>query len=389
MITRLNEIRRSHPALTDLASIRFHNTDNPALLCFTKTDPTGAGAPVLVVVNVDPFSDHSGRVDIDLAAIGLAYGSEYDLVDRLGGETHRWVGNDNYVELSPVGHRCTRLHRAPPSTSKDQHDPSIDSEHPHPLRTADWFRDAVIYELHVRAFADSNGDGIGDIDGLTSRLDYLADLGITAIWLLPFYPSPGRDDGYDIADYYTVNPDYGTKRAFKRLLDAAHARDIKVITELVINHTSDQHPWFERARNAPAGSKWRDFYVWTDDPEKYSDARIIFQDFETSNWTWDPVAGQYYWHRFYSHQPDLNFDNPAVEKAVLDVLDYWLDMGVDGLRLDAVPYLFEREGTYVREPARDPRRPEAHPRPHGRQVRGPHAARRGQPVARRRRGVLR
>ena len=214
-----------------------------------------------------------------------------------------------------------------------------------PARTADWFRDAVIYELHVRAFADSNGDGIGDIDGLTSRLDYLADLGITAIWLLPFYPSPGRDDGYDIADYYTVNPDYGTKRAFKRLLDAAHARDIKVITELVINHTSDQHPWFERARNAPAGSKWRDFYVWTDDPEKYSDARIIFQDFETSNWTWDPVAGQYYWHRFYSHQPDLNFDNPAVEKAVLDVLDYWLDMGVDGLRLDAVPYLYEREGT--------------------------------------------
>ena len=197
---------------------------------------------------------------------------------------------------------------------------------------ADWFRDAVIYELHVRAFADSNGDGTGDFDGLTSKLDYLSDLGITAVWLLPFYPSPLRDDGYDIADYRSVNPDYGTLRAFRRFLDAAHKRNIKVITELVINHTSDQHPWFERARRAPAGSPHRDFYVWTDDPQRYADARIIFQDFESSNWTWDPVAGQYYWHRFYSHQPDLNFDNPAVEAAVLDVLDHWLDMGVDGPR---------------------------------------------------------
>ena len=209
----------------------------------------------------------------------------------------------------------------------------------------DWFRDAVIYELHIRAFADSNGDGTGDFDGLTSRLDYLSDLGITAVWLLPFYPSPLRDDGYDIADYRTVNPDYGNLRAFRRFMDAAHARNIKVITELVINHTSDQHPWFERARRAAPGSAHRDFYVWTDDPTRYEDARIIFQDFETSNWTWDPVAGQYYWHRFYSHQPDLNFDNPAVEKAVLEVLDHWLDMGVDGLRLDAVPYLYERDGT--------------------------------------------
>jgi len=211
--------------------------------------------------------------------------------------------------------------------------------------SGDWFRDAVIYELHVRAFADSNGDGTGDFDGLTSRLDYLSDLGVTALWLLPFYPSPLRDDGYDIADYRTVNPDYGNVRAFKRFLKAAHARNLRVITELVINHTSDQHPWFERARNAPKGSSERDFYVWTDDPTTYADARIIFQDFETSNWTWDPVAGQYYWHRFYSHQPDLNFDNPAVEAAVLEVLDHWLDMGVDGLRLDAVPYLHEREGT--------------------------------------------
>ena len=162
----------------------------------------------------------------------------------------------------------------------------------------DWYRDAVIYELHVRAFADSNGDGTGDFTGLTNKLDYLADLGVTALWLLPFYPSPLRDDGYDIADYGVVNPDYGNMKSFKRFLAAAHERNLKVITELVINHTSDQHAWFQRARRAPAGSPLRDFYVWSDDPTKYADARIIFQDFETSNWTWDPIAGQYYWHRF-------------------------------------------------------------------------------------------
>ncbi len=211
--------------------------------------------------------------------------------------------------------------------------------------TSDWYRDAVIYELHVRAFADSNGDGIGDFGGLTSKLDYLADLGATAVWLLPFYPSPLRDDGYDIADYRVVNPDYGTMSSFKRFLAQAHSRNVKVITELVVNHTSDQHQWFQRARRAPRGSRWRDFYVWSDDPQKYSDARIIFQDFETSNWTWDPVAGQYFWHRFFSHQPDLNFDNPEVEETLLGLVDHWLDLGVDGLRLDAVPYLYEREGT--------------------------------------------
>jgi maltose alpha-D-glucosyltransferase / alpha-amylase len=210
---------------------------------------------------------------------------------------------------------------------------------------SDWFKDAVIYELHVRAFCDSNADGTGDFNGLTSKLDYLVDLGVTAVWLLPFYPSPLRDDGYDIADYQIVNPDYGDMRSFKRFLKAAHQRGLKVITELVINHTSDQHPWFQRARRAPKGSVERDFYVWTDDPSEYADARIIFQDFEASNWTWDPVAEQYYWHRFYHHQPDLNFDNPAVCEAVMGLLDYWLDMGVDGLRLDAIPYLFEREGT--------------------------------------------
>jgi maltose alpha-D-glucosyltransferase / alpha-amylase len=216
---------------------------------------------------------------------------------------------------------------------------------PVPTIDNDWFKDAVIYELHVRAFCDSNADGTGDFDGLTSKLDYLVELGVTAIWLLPFYPSPLRDDGYDIADYRIVNPDYGTMRAFKRFLGAAHDRGLRVITELVINHTSDQHPWFQRARSAPKGSVERDFYVWTDDPTGYADARVIFQDFEASNWTWDPVAEQYYWHRFYHHQPDLNFESPAVREAVMELLDYWLDMGVDGLRLDAIPYLFEREGT--------------------------------------------
>ncbi len=208
-----------------------------------------------------------------------------------------------------------------------------------------WYKDAIIYELHVKAFYDSSDDGIGDFKGLTKKLDYLESLGITAIWLLPFYPSPLKDDGYDIARYFDVHPDYGTMRDFKEFLREAHARGIRVITELVVNHTSDQHPWFQRARKAKAGSPLRDFYVWSDTPEKYKDARIIFTDFETSNWAWDPIAKSYYWHRFYSHQPDLNYDNPHVQKALLKVIDNWMNLGVDGMRLDAVPYLFEREGT--------------------------------------------
>lgn len=208
-----------------------------------------------------------------------------------------------------------------------------------------WYKDAVIYELHVRSFADSSGDGIGDFRGLTERLGYFEELGVTALWLLPFYPSPLRDDGYDIADYMAVNPSYGTLEDFQEFLAEAHKRNLKVITELVINHTSDQHAWFQRARRAPEGSVERDFYVWSDTPRKFEEARIIFKDFESSNWAWDPVAKAYYWHRFYSHQPDLNFDSPHVQKAVFEVLDFWLKMGVDGLRLDAIPYLFEREGT--------------------------------------------
>ena len=219
------------------------------------------------------------------------------------------------------------------------------SSDPRPNGVDAWFHDAVIYEVHVRAFADANGDGIGDFKGLTSRLDYLRDLGVTALWLLPFYPSPLRDDGYDIADYEAIHPSYGTMADFRQFLREAHKRDLKVITELVINHTSDQHPLFQRARKAAPDSPERDFYVWSDDPDRYKDARIIFQDTETSNWAWDPVANAYYWHRFFSHQPDLNFDNPAVHEAVFDALDFWLEAGVDGLRLDAVPYLYEREGT--------------------------------------------
>ncbi|REK19504.1 MAG: maltose alpha-D-glucosyltransferase [Planctomycetota bacterium] len=208
-----------------------------------------------------------------------------------------------------------------------------------------WYKDAVIYQLHVRSFMDSDGDGIGDFRGLTKKLDYLQDLGVTALWLLPFYPSPLKDDGYDIAGYTDVRDSYGTLGDFKTFVREAHARGLRVITELVINHTSDQHPWFQRARHAKPGSPERDYYVWSDTPEKYQDARIIFKDFEVSNWAWDPIAKAYYWHRFYSHQPDLNFDNPRVQRSVFEVLDYWLELGVDGLRLDAVPYLYEREGT--------------------------------------------
>jgi maltose alpha-D-glucosyltransferase/alpha-amylase len=208
-----------------------------------------------------------------------------------------------------------------------------------------WYKDAVIYQVHVKSYFDSNDDGIGDFPGLIAKLDYIASLGVNTIWLLPFYPSPRRDDGYDIADYRGVHTDYGTMADAKKFIAEAHARGLRVITELVINHTSDQHPWFQRARLAKKGSKARDFYVWSDSDEKYDGTRVIFIDTEKSNWTWDPVAGQFFWHRFYSHQPDLNFDNPQVMKAVLEVMRYWLDMGIDGLRLDAIPYLIERDGT--------------------------------------------
>jgi maltose alpha-D-glucosyltransferase/alpha-amylase len=223
---------------------------------------------------------------------------------------------------------------------------SITSPEPAPgPADALWYKDAVIYQVHVKAFFDSNNDGIGDFRGLTSKLDYIQDLGVSAVWVLPFYPSPLKDDGYDVADYTDVHPQYGTRADFRTFVREAQRRGLKVITELVVNHTSDQHPWFQAARRAPKGSKKRDWYVWSDSDEKYAGTRIIFTDTEKSNWTWDPVAQQYFWHRFFSHQPDLNFDNPNVLKAVFRVMRFWADLGVDGFRLDAIPYLVEREGT--------------------------------------------
>src|ERR1700759_4022816 len=208
-----------------------------------------------------------------------------------------------------------------------------------------WYKDAVIYQMNIKAFLDSNDDGIGDFAGLTSKLGYIRDLGVNTIWLMPFYPSPLKDDGYDISEYTNIHPQYGTLDDFRTMLGEAHRLGLKVVTELIINHTSDQHPWFQAARKAPAGSPERDYYVWSDTDQKYLGTRIIFVDTESSNWTWDPVAKAYYWHRFFSHQPDLNFDNPQVLEAVLRIMRFWLDMGVDGFRLDAIPYLVEREGT--------------------------------------------
>src|SRR3989441_2401295 len=208
----------------------------------------------------------------------------------------------------------------------------------------DWYKDAIFYEVHVKAFSDADGNGVGDFAGLTQRLDYLRDLGVDCLWILPMYPSPLRDDGYDIADFYGIHPGYGTVRDFQNFLDAAHARGLRVIADLVMNHTSDQHPWFQSSRAEPTGA-YGDHYVWSPTDRRYEDARIIFMDTEKSNWTHDPVRHEYYWHRFFSHQPDLNYDNPAVRKAMLDVMRFWLDRGLDGFRCDAVPYLIEREGT--------------------------------------------
>jgi len=213
------------------------------------------------------------------------------------------------------------------------------------LQPSLWYKDAIIYQVHIKSFCDSNDDGYGDIKGLISKLDYIESLGVTAIWVMPFFDSPLQDDGYDISDYYKVNPNYGNIEDVQELVSQAHARGLKIIMEMVINHTSDQHPWFQRAIKAPVGSSERNFYVWSDDNKQYDGVRIIFLDTEESNWTWHPEVEQYYWHRFFHHQPDLNFENPAVEKAIYEVIDFWAGMGVDGFRLDAIPYLFEAEGT--------------------------------------------
>ena len=250
------------------------------------------------------------------------------------------VGEQHLSDERPI----TRDDTAPAQPSK-----SVSAAPPSGTTPLDedplWYKDAIIYQIHIKSYRDSNGDGYGDFRGLIEKLDYVQSLGVTVLWLLPFYPSPLKDDGYDIASYEEINPTYGTIDDFKAFMAEAHRRGLRVITELVINHTSDQHPWFQRARKAPKGSPERDFYVWSDDPNKYSGTRIIFTDTEKSNWTWDPEAQQFFWHRFFSHQPDLNFDNPKVREAVIRVMKFWLRMGVDGLRLDAIPYLIERDGT--------------------------------------------
>src|SRR6058998_398087 len=243
-----------------------------------------------------------------------------------------------------------------------------------------WYKDAIIYELHVRTFYDSDGDGVGDFLGLTQRLDYLQDLGVTALWLLPFCPSPLKDDGYDTSDFTGVHATYGTMRDFKTFLREAHRRGLRVIIELVLNHTSDQHAWFRRARQAKPGNHWRKFYVWSDTPEKYREARIIFKDFEPSNWTWDPVAQAHYWHRFYAHQPDLNYDHPEVRRTMLRVVDFWLELGVDGLPGCRALSLRAR-GNELREPPGNPRVPQGAPGSRRRALPEPDAPGRGQPVA--------
>ena len=341
-----------------LQNLRLGDPEDPAP---QGIDTTRANA-VLVVVNLDPRHPQSGWVDLDLDALGLAQGVPFEVHDLLTGRSLRMGGHPQLRHAGPGRGARARPARAPPRRLRPpSRCPGDHQRHPRRRsgagalandprprssgRSSDWYKDAVIYELHVRAFHDSDGDGIGDFPGLIEKLDYLQELGVTALWLLPFYPSPLRDDGYDISDYRRIHPSYGSLRDFRSFLREAHRRGLRVITELVLAHTSDEHPWFQRARQAAPGTVHRDFYVWSDTPDRYRDARVIFKDFESSNWTFDPVAHAYYWHRFYSHQPSLNYDNPAVRAAMFDVVDYWLGMGVDGLRLDAVPYLYAREGT--------------------------------------------
>ena len=300
------------------------------------------------------------------------------VTDLLSGERFDWRIGPNYVRLDPWTRQAHVL-RVESLMSDPGH--WFEAE---PL----WFKTAVFYEIHIRGFFDGNGDGSGDFRGLTEKLDYLQWLGVDCIWLLPFYKSPLRDGGYDISDYFTIHPDYGVVEDVRDFIEQAHQRGIRVIADLVMNHTSSDHPWFQESRSSPDNPK-RDWYVWSDTVHRYEDARIIFIDTETSNWTWDEQAGAYYWHRFFSHQPDLNFDNPEVQEAMLEVLRFWLDLGLDGFRLDADPVPVRARGHELREPARDARVPQARARRGRRQLPGPRAARRGQPVAGGRRRVLR
>src|SRR5437763_16227509 len=265
------------------------------------------------------------------------------LVD-LQGVAKVWRRNRRFCGAVPVPRRCLIIDQLSRAMSKCRK-PKTASARNSGARCQDWYKDAVIYQLHVRAFYDSNDDGVGDFCGLARKLDYVKDLGVNAMWLLPFYESPLRDDGYDISNYKAINPAYGTLDDFREFVAAAHARGIRSIIELVVNHSSDQHPWFQRARNALRGTPERDYYVWSDTGDEFEEARVIFLDSEVSNWSWDPVAKAYYWHRFYACPPDLNFENPRAIDEIKEILKFWLDLGVDGFRLDAVPYLVERDGT--------------------------------------------
>ena len=336
---------------------------------------------MLVIVNLDPHQPREATVWLDLPALGLESNADFVVSDELSGQTYRW-GRANYVRLDPAIRTSSHLpgkdlpldlslkdtetpagalsgyraragaprHSRPPLP---EHLPSFATPPGEPIpdsfsferpRDPQWYKRAVFYEVLIRGFHDSNGDGTGDLRGLTSRLDYLQWLGVDCIWLLPIYASPLRDGGYDISDFTSVLPDFGNIGDFVELVDGAHERGMRVIADLVMNHTSDAHPWFQASRTDPEGP-FGDFYVWSDTDDRFPEARVIFVDTEHSNWTYDTVRGQYYWHRFFAHQPDLNYENPKVQDAMLEVLRFWLDLGIDGFRLDAVPYLYEREGT--------------------------------------------
>ncbi len=312
LITELNAIRRRSPALRQLRDLHFHHADKEEVIVYSKQRGSNT---VLVVVNLDPYHTQEATVSLDMPHLGLDWHEVMPVRDELTGDTYSW-GRANYVRLEPgdrPAHVLTVLR---------------------PDRDPDWFKRAVFYEVLVRSFQDSNGDGIGDLKGITAKLDYLQWLGIDCLWLPPFFKSPLRDGGYDVSDYTAVLPEFGDLADFVEFVDAAH----------VMNHTSDQHPWFQESRKDPDGP-YGDYYVWADDDKQYQDARIIFVDTEASNWTFDPVRKQYYWHRFFSHQPDLNYENPAVQEEMISALRFWLDLGIDGFRLDAVPYLYQEEGT--------------------------------------------
>ena len=368
MIQQLNQIRRENPALQNLENVTFLDTANDALIAYAKhvagqhdhhcrqhRPPPGPGGPRDRPRQPRPAAHLHRPRPADRRALPVADRRQLRPVrtgrppgarrarrdvDRAPPGLHMSVGPPTLTHLIAAETRTTP---GPPPQQDGAPQAQAQTrqwfEH-EPL----WFKRAVFYEIHIRGFFDANGDGSGDFRGLTEKLDYLQWLGIDCIWLLPFYRSPLRDGGYDIADFATVHPDYGTVEDVHELIDAAHARRIRVIADLVMNHTSSDHPWFQESRSSPDSPK-RDWYVWSDTPERYQDARIIFIDTESSNWTWDPAAGAYYWHRFFSHQPDLNYDNPEVQETMIEVLRFWLDLGLDGFRLDAVPYLFEREGT--------------------------------------------